>query len=328
MARVRRPMASALLLAGLLLGWPARARADGADALIDQGLDLREHGKDAEALALFEQAFRETPSPRARAQIALAEQALGRWGVAERDLTAALASGTDPWIAKYEEALRGALTTVRTHLGDLIVNGGVVGAQVRVDGVAAAVLPAAGPLRLAVGMHTVEIRAAGYYPFSQPVTIRADAPAAITVEMRARVEEPAPKPVVAPPQVLAPAAPPPARPPDAVPVGGTQRVVGIALALSSVAPLTLGFVGLGAHASEVSAYNGDTTCPGVSSPAQPAGCQSHIDAADTWQTVSIIGFVAAGALAATGIVIAVTAPHGWRASVAMTPWGASWTARW
>jgi len=324
MPRVRRPLAFALVLLGLSLGWSPCARAEDPDALIEQGLELREHGRDADALALFEQAFRAAPSPRAKAQIALAEQALGRWVAAERDLGTALASDADPWIAKYKDALEGALATVRTHLGDLVLNGGVAGGEVRVDGVSTAVLPAASPLRLAVGTHTLEVRAEGYYPFSQPVTIRADAPAAVTVEMHVRLEEPTPKPDTRGAQTGAP--PPP--PPRVVPAGHTQRVLGIGLALSSVAPLALGFIALGVRASEVSAYNADATCPGLSSPTQPASCQAHVDAAGTWQAVSLVGFVAAGALAATGLVVAVTAPRGSRSAVAVTPWGATWTAWW
>ena len=317
---VRRQTASCLLVLALSLGWAARARADDPEALIDQGLELREHGKDAEALALFEQAFRQAPTPRAKAQIALAEQALGRWAAAEKDLLAALASDADPWIAKYKDALGGALATVRTHLGDLILNGGVAGAEVKVDGEKAAVLPATAPLRLVVGTHTLEVRADGYYPFSQPVTIRADAPAAVSIEMHVRVEPPAPRPAA---QVFAP----PPRPPERVPVSSAQRTVGVALAVSAAAPLALGFVGVGLRASEVSAYNADTTCPGLSSATQPAGCQAHIDSAGAWQVVSIVGFALAGALAATGVVVALTAPHGWRASVALSPGAFSFAAR-
>jgi hypothetical protein len=328
--RVPRQTAFGLVLVGLSLAWAAPARADdanripasgGPDALIDQGLELREHGKDAEALALFQQAFRESPSPRAKAQIALAEQALGRWALAEKDLTAALASADDPWIAKYKDALDGALVTVRTHLGDLILNGGVAGADVLVDGVKTAVLPPPGPLRLVVGTHTLEVRADGYYPFSQPVTIRADAPAAVSVEMHVRAAAAAPKSDAA----LAPP-PPSLRPPE--PRAHPQRTVGVVIAVSAAAPLALGFVGLGLRASEVSAYNADATCPGLSSPTQPAGCQSHIDAAGTWQAVTIAGFVAAGVLAVTGLVVALTAPRGVRATLALAPSGVTWTARW
>src|SRR6185437_14986654 len=250
---VRRQMASCLLV-GLALGWAAPARADDPDALIDQGLELREHGKDADALALFERAYSASPTPRAKAQIALAEQALGRWAAAEKDLVAALASSGDPWIVKYKDALDGALATVRTHLGDLILNGGIAGAEVKVDGEKAAVLPASGPLRLVVGTHTLEVRADGYYPWSQPVTIRSDAPAAVSIEMHVRVEAPATHVAVAPP--------PPPPPLEYVPVSGARRTAGIAIAISAAAPLALGFVGIGLRASEVSAYNSDATCPG------------------------------------------------------------------
>ena len=306
--RVRRQTAFGLVLV-LSLGSASPARADDADALIDQGLELREHGKDAAALELFQRAFGTTPSPRAKAQIALAEQALGRWVDAERDLATALSSDADPWITKYKAALDGALTTVRTHLGDVIINGGVGGAAVKVDGVATGVLPSTAPLRLVVGTHTLEVTADGYYPFSQPVTVRADAPAAVSVEMQ-HVE------AVHPPEVIAPPVVPLARQPEEKPVSHAQRVAGVVIAASSVAPLALALIGLGAHESEVSAYNADASCPGVSSPTQPAGCQGHIDAAGAWQAVSVVGFVATGALLVTGIIIALTAPHPHRPAIA------------
>src|SRR5262245_52314219 len=79
------------------------------DALVERGLKLRRDRQDAAALALFQQAYEVRPAPRTRAQIALAEQALGKWLDAERDLQAALAAASDPWIASHHKTLQGAL---------------------------------------------------------------------------------------------------------------------------------------------------------------------------------------------------------------------------
>lgn len=65
---------------------PGAVRAQSVDRLIEQGVSLREDGRDLEALELFQRAYRRSKSVRAPAQIALAHQALGRWIEAERHL--------------------------------------------------------------------------------------------------------------------------------------------------------------------------------------------------------------------------------------------------
>jgi hypothetical protein len=301
MLAVRKGLALAAIL------WCSSAHADDADAMIERGIQLREQGKDEEALGLFQRAFQTSPSPRAKAQIALAEQALGRWLSAEKDLGAALASASDGWIAKHKTALDGALATIQSHLGDLVLIGGVGGADVRVDGTKVATLPASAPVRLDVGTHTLEISAAGYYPISQPVTIRSDAPARVSLDMHARTADD-------PPPVTAHDPPPVTHRVDAPPpdtnTGKGQRIAGIVVAASAVVPLVIAFAGIGARGSEVGAYNSDPTCPGKEVAMKPAQCQSHIDAAGTWETVTIVGFVAAGVLAVAGGVILFTAPSG------------------
>jgi Tfp pilus assembly protein PilF len=69
-----------------------------SNAAIARGVQLRQAGNDDEALAEFRRADQLMPSPRTKAQIALAEQALGQWVAAERDLRAALSTADDPWI--------------------------------------------------------------------------------------------------------------------------------------------------------------------------------------------------------------------------------------
>lgn len=295
MPAVRKGLALAILF------FSASSHAEDADAMIERGLTLREQGKDEEALALFQKAWQTTPSPRAKAQIALAEQALGRWLQAEKDLNAALATASDAWIAKHKTALEGALTTIRSHVGDLVLIGGVQGAEVRVDGLPQGSLPSSAAVRLDVGTHTLEITAQGYYPISQPVTIRSDAPARVSVEMHARS--------ASDPQIVT--SNPPTKddkPPIDPNTGKTQRIIGIIVASSAVIPLGIGLGAIIARGSEVGAYNADPTCPGKEVMPKPPACQSHIDSAGALEAAGIAMFIVAGVVALTGGAIVMASP--------------------
>jgi hypothetical protein len=154
----------------------AGAAAGGSDdaavaALLEQGNELRRAGRDEEALKLFERAQAQRPSPQARAQVALAEQATGRWVAAERDLTQALASADDPWIAKNRVELTSALTHIRAHVGQLMVLGSPAGATVLLNGAPVGTLPLASPLTVDVGEAVAGVTADGYTPLSRKVTI-------------------------------------------------------------------------------------------------------------------------------------------------------------
>lgn len=273
-----------------------------ADALIARGIDLREHGKDDEALAVFKKALAKTPSPRARAQVALAEQALGLWVAAENDLVLALAADGDGWIAKNRAALEGALAVVRRHLGSLEVRG-TEGAEVMLDGVRLGVLPATAPFRVEAGKRTLELRAKGFHPTARAIEVPAGGVARETVSLVAL-------------------------PPDAQPAGGdaaatggrsttpdgdrgdsgrTQRLIGWAFAGTGAALVATGAVGLLVRKGIVDDYN--TACPGLGAGKQSADCESRIDSARTWLTVSIISLVAGGVFGLGGITLVLTAPR-------------------
>jgi hypothetical protein len=279
------------------------ASAENPDEMIERGIQLREQGKDDEALGWFKRAYQASPTPRALAQIALAEQALGQWVPAERDLNDALAKASDDWIAKHKTALSGALATIQQHIGDLVLNGGVEGAQVSVDGAKVGTLPAPKPIRLEIGTHTLEIQHASYYPISQPVTIRADAPARVHVDMHPRTQDGSNNVVTTTTTVPPPVTNPP--PSSSSP----QQTIGIVVAASAGLPLILGIIGIAAHESSVADYNGDPTCPGKEVPVKPPACQSRVDTASTWSAVSVASFVGAGVLAATGVILLLTAPR-------------------
>jgi tetratricopeptide (TPR) repeat protein len=154
-----------------------------ADALIMQGLQLREQGKDSEALRLFERAHQLAPTPRALAQRALAEQALGHWAQAETHLREALAAAGDPWIAQHRQALESSLAVIAGHLGYLQINGGTAGAELRVDGQLVGRLPLSGPLRVVVGRSLLEVTLDGHYPVRREITIKAGALSTETIEL-------------------------------------------------------------------------------------------------------------------------------------------------
>ena len=156
----RRRTALALVL--VAFAPPAYADDANADALTKQGIELRRQHRDAEALEAFRRAFAITPTPRARAQIALAEQALGRWLEADDDLRQALAHTDDVWIAKNRGVLERAREAIEARLGWLEVAADALGAELWVNGTRRGVLPLDTPVRVEAGTVVVEVRATGY----------------------------------------------------------------------------------------------------------------------------------------------------------------------
>lgn len=284
--------------AGRALAAPEDAEAE---ALINRGLDLREHGKDDEALAVFKKALAKAPSPRARAQVALAEQALGLWTSAENDLVLCLAATDDPWITKNRGAIEGALAVVRRHLGSLEIRG-TEGAEVLLDGVPLGTLPATTPFRVEAGRRTLELRAKGFHPTARNVEI---APGSVTRETMMLV-------------ALAPESPSegsggagsggardrstPGTDSDA---GHGQRVLGWALTATGGALLVTGVVLMLVRKGIIDDYNNN--CPGLGVN-QPADCSGKIESSRTWLTPAIVTLVGGGVFAIGGLTVVATAP--------------------
>jgi len=150
--RGRQSLLCGVVLAIGISAMQARVRAaDQADELIRRGVELRKNGQDAQALEAFRAAYQAQPTPRAQAQMGFAEQALGKWVDAERDVKAALENPKDPWIAKNTKTLRAALETVQQHLGNLQVLGSPRGARVKVDERDVGTVPFETPVRVKAG---------------------------------------------------------------------------------------------------------------------------------------------------------------------------------
>ncbi len=162
-----------LLSMGLLLlasTAPARADGDDAIALVRAGVALRREHRTEEALALFAKAVAISPTPSARAQLALAEQALARWLDAERDIDAALAANSE-WVEKNRASLEGARAVIRQHLGWLTVDIDVATAHAQLDGLP--ITPGV-QTRVVAGTSVLEVRAPGYAPDIRRLDVRSD----------------------------------------------------------------------------------------------------------------------------------------------------------
>jgi hypothetical protein len=193
---------------------PDPTPAQQADAWVDEALQLRRMGDDLSALGRLNQAMALHPSPRVVAQVAMAEQALGRWADAEKHVLQALASADDPWIQKRRAILEEVLQTIRKRLGSLELTGGPPGASVWIDKREVARLPLSEPIRVTPGSVVVTVTADGYRDLMRTVMIDPGGLARETITM---VKEPEPVPTAAPAPATARRAPP------AEPEAGARR---------------------------------------------------------------------------------------------------------
>jgi len=286
----------ALLVIGALSPRLARAEPE-ADDDLRRGVALRREGRDAEALASFQRALARSPSPRARAQVALAEQALALWLFAERDLRLALAEKDDPWIRQNREALERAARIVEGKLASVIVRTNVEHAEVLVNG-APSPEDEGGRHRVVAGQVTLEVRAAGYAPTSRTLQVPPETTSSVTLALARTAPESRPSPAPTPPPLLGP---PESGPP----------LLGIALTATGVAGLGVGaFFGLRAI-SEKSTR--DAECA--------SGCtQAGVDADRAGRDaalVSTIATVAGVALTGAGIWVLVRSPAPKKAAVGL-----------
>ena len=165
--------AAVLLPAGVVLAGDAEGATPAQEeALIKHGIELREQHDDDGALAEFQRAYRLSRGARALAQMALAEQALGRWVDAETHLTQALRRTDDRWIGRNEKLLRQSLTSIQGHTGSLEITGAVAGADILINNERVGTFPMPAVL-VPAGSVALEIRAPGYLPLIRTVLIPA-----------------------------------------------------------------------------------------------------------------------------------------------------------
>ena len=298
---------SPVLLFVLCLGGAAAfgkvARAEGdvaseSEAMIQRGIQLRRQRDDAAALESFRQAYAANPTPRALAQIALAEQALGKWVDAERDLSQSMARD-DVWIRNNMPLLQRALDSIEQHLASLSVTTNVVGAEMWIDGVRVIALPAPA-VRVVAGSTVIEIRAPAYETVRRAIAIPQGAE--WREEVRLVPIQPAAEAAVVSPAGRSD------RPPSSP--GSTQRAIGLSIGGLGLAGLATGAV-FGLLANHAKSDYAKLCGPIIGAPSGSCnadGVRGQADASRKATTATWF-FVGGGLAAVAGITLFLTAPR-------------------
>jgi len=309
------------------VGLGASAGAADYETLMRDAVSKRRAGDDMAALKLFQQAYELNKTAKALAQMGLAEQALGRWGAADRHLHQALETGgSDPWIKKNRAAIGSSLDTIATHVGQLDVIGQPAGAEVQVDGEGVGQLPLEHPLTVTAGGVAVEVSARGYLPIIRSTTVSSGKltrelfnlqPIAPAADQTAATQPAAPAAVVVPPSRIVSAgegsggtkAEAGGQTGGAAPAASSSRLPWVLTASAlSAASLAFGIVEHLSWQSKVSSFSSmdgcGTTFPGKGGPA----CQSLYDAGQSAELRAFVGYGLGAAFAATAVVLYFTDP--------------------
>lgn len=275
---------------------------DSPAELVAKGLELRRARRDSEALALFQTAYSTSAEPMILGQIALAEQALGRWGAAERDLGSVL-STHDDWVDAHRSALETARTVIQSHLSSLSVTSNVESAELWLDdqdlGKANGIA-----VRVAAGKHELSLRASDTRSIAQPVELAAGEHEHFHLEFpeptRTAVRVP---PLPEAPPASTPAAPMPVAPPTARHSSSTRQ--GLAYGSGALAIVALGEAVTASlvRLHYAHRYNGDDCAPNRSQ-----RCAPYRNIANTWGDVALTGYIVAGA-AGLGSLALFTVPY-------------------
>jgi hypothetical protein len=286
MLRVTLVLTVALSMASVVV------HADGLDDLVQRANALRRVGRDDEALALLERAWRETSSPRIRAQMGFAAQALGRWLDADTHLRAALAS-PDAWVNDRRAIVEDALRTVERHIAMFDVRCEVPNAILHVEGREALALPLSEPLRMEAGVVRYEVRAEGHVPARRTSQLSAG--------MLTRDEV-----------MLVPTPPSHA---TAGTVWHSQRVVALATTVGAAISLGVGVAALFVRNVAATRWNAAFCLRGDRTRAE--NCEPERVTAERAGAVSAAGFAVGAALAITAAALWLTVPSGRRTSAVL-----------
>jgi hypothetical protein len=302
---VRASVSVAVLLACTTVASTARAQAPDPEARIHEAVVMRQHGDDEGALRVLHEVFEQSHSAHAEAQMALAEQALGRWIEADEHLAEALASG-DPWVVHHRALLDGAMNTIQSHVGSLDVRGGVPGAEVLINGRNAGTLPLAHPIHVIAGTVTLAVRAPGYESVDRRVSVTGGTMSRESVDLLA-LPSSAPASSASPAVMITSA--------SAASAGLSARNhpsnvrTPLAIGAAVIAVLAAGG-GLAANLereSLVSTFNGPLCEQGGQT--RHTNCGYLLTDIDQLEGLAIAGYALGGALAVVAVVLQVTAPR-------------------
>jgi hypothetical protein len=175
--------AGAMAVLGLPVGQARAADPAEVEALIQQGNALRKEAKNHQAFPLLRKAYDLSPTPRTAAQLGLVEMELSYWLEAERHLSEALAAPRDLWVHRNRPTLEATLRQVTASIGVLRIAGSPPGAEVSVNGRSVGRFPLEGPIRVAEGPVQVEVSAPGFVAQTRSVSVAGESQEHVVVEL-------------------------------------------------------------------------------------------------------------------------------------------------
>jgi hypothetical protein len=310
-----RRWAGALTLAVTLAIGTRAAAASGseeAEALIRQGVELRQQGKDERALPLFQKAYEILASPRSAGQLGLAEMAVGYWLDSEQHLSAALESPDHPWVAKNRAALEQSLAQVRSNIGEIAVEGTPAGAAVTANKRPAGTLPLTAPVRVPKGRVDIEVSAPGYVTTTRSLQIGGSERQQLTITLdKAPAESGGATTNEEPTGSATPAASAPQQPAPAATSADDgltlRRQIGWGLGIAAGAALVGGVIETIFWQKDRGDFNNaNMACDeGLMNRGAP-GCSSLYDSLHRAETFAIVGYAAAVALGAGSAALFLT----------------------
>jgi hypothetical protein len=156
---------------------PSAQATPGADSeretLMEEGLRLRQDARDEQALATFERAATLGRDGRVLAQIAFAEQAMGRWADSYLHLREAISDASDPWVKERLAMLQEELKKIEANVGRLEVRTNVAVTKLTIDGKPVDASHLAAPFIVPTGSVVVSAEAPGYLPTTRHVPVYA-----------------------------------------------------------------------------------------------------------------------------------------------------------
>ncbi len=289
-----------LLLALAVVSYSAVAPAQSTDAdkttarsLAEQGYDALEAKEYEKAADLFTRADKLFHAPTillglARAQVALHKYVEGL-ETYKRIINEKLPDNANQHLKNAVASARKEVVGLEDKIGWVTIT--VTGPdepEVSVDGVAVPVAALGVKRAVNPGEHVVQAEAPGYLADQQSFAIQAGGSQEIAFELKIdpNASEP-PKPDGS----------------DGETPGSTQKILGyVSIGLGGAALLIgaiTGGIAMGKHSDL------EDNCPNEQC---PMAQESTLDAFNTTSTVSTVGFIAGGVLAATGVVLLLTAP--------------------
>ncbi|HEY6459062.1 MAG TPA: hypothetical protein VIY73_02895 [Polyangiaceae bacterium] len=225
-----------------------------------------------------------------------------------------------------EHAARQRANLLEPRLGKLVIDvpasARAPGLEVRRDGVPLRDSLWGIPVPIDAGDHRIEASAPGRAPWSATAKTSDGRVATLRVpDLAPGPASPTPTAPVSPSPAPAPAlalsSPPIPVPPAPSPETSPDHTAAFLVLGASVLLAGGGALSLFERQSRVDAYNSDPSCPGANQGTQPAYCQGYMNQADTWRTVAVVSFAAAGVALVGGITLWLTAP---RPAPAPTAW--------